>query len=230
VGQPPGRRSAPARGVRDLAAVQRQLGARGRPEPGRSGPHGPRGGFERIRPGFIKRDEIAWVATHRHGRETMQPYLLGYVFGYALDVPPGRRPSDCPKTPPFACSQPPRPMRRTTACARRAPVRIGRTRDSPQDRGQSLRAVQGGSRRVEHTRRLAPDEPRTLFREVAKECHGGLEILVRVGLQSVLEGRVADERVGLLDLCLEPRERGVALGRGLNRLGERVGRRRERRE
>jgi len=47
------------------------------------------GGFDRIRPGFIKRDEIAWVATHRHGRETMQPYLLGCVFGYALDVPPG---------------------------------------------------------------------------------------------------------------------------------------------
>jgi len=57
------------------------------------------GGFERIRPGFIKRDEIAWVATHRHGRETMQPYLLGYVFGYALDVPPGATAVRLPEDP-----------------------------------------------------------------------------------------------------------------------------------
>jgi alpha-mannosidase len=46
-------------------------------------------GLDRIRAGFVKRDEVAWVGTHRHGGDANQPYVLSYVFAYALDVPAG---------------------------------------------------------------------------------------------------------------------------------------------
>jgi alpha-mannosidase len=46
-------------------------------------------GLDQIRPGFAKRDEIAWVATHRHGPQGNEPYVFGYVFKYAIDLPEG---------------------------------------------------------------------------------------------------------------------------------------------
>ena len=46
-------------------------------------------GIEDIRPAFVKRDEIAWVGTHRHGPEGNQIYIQSYVFAYAIDLPPG---------------------------------------------------------------------------------------------------------------------------------------------
>ena len=42
------------------------------------------------RPAFLKRDIIAWVATHRHGREGEdEPYRFCYLFRYALALPSG---------------------------------------------------------------------------------------------------------------------------------------------
>jgi len=48
-------------------------------------------GIDQIRRGFVKRDEIAWVGTHRHGPEGNQPYIASYIFAYAIDLPPGVR-------------------------------------------------------------------------------------------------------------------------------------------
>jgi alpha-mannosidase len=46
-------------------------------------------GLENIRPGFVKRDTVALVATHRHTRQGDDPYIFGYVFEYAFDLPKG---------------------------------------------------------------------------------------------------------------------------------------------
>ena len=55
-------------------------------------------GLDRIRPGFVKRDEIAWVGGHRHAPAGNQPYVPTYLFAYAVDLAPGttsvRLPSD----------------------------------------------------------------------------------------------------------------------------------------
>lgn len=48
-------------------------------------------GLDRIRPGFVKRDEIAWVGGHRHSSDGNQPYVPTYVFAYTIDLPPGTR-------------------------------------------------------------------------------------------------------------------------------------------
>ena len=46
-------------------------------------------GIENIRPGFAKRDEIAWVGTHRHAPNGNQIYVPSYLFLYAIDLPDG---------------------------------------------------------------------------------------------------------------------------------------------
>jgi alpha-mannosidase len=55
-------------------------------------------GIDQIRPAFVKRDEIAWIGTHRNGPSGKQIYIPSYVFLYRLDVPAGattiRLPSD----------------------------------------------------------------------------------------------------------------------------------------
>jgi alpha-mannosidase len=48
-------------------------------------------GIDQIRRGFVKRDEIAWIGTHRHAPEGNQPYLASYVFLYVIDLPKGAR-------------------------------------------------------------------------------------------------------------------------------------------
>jgi alpha-mannosidase len=48
-------------------------------------------GMDQIRRGFVKRDEIAWVGTHRHDRSGNQPYIASYLFLYAIDMPVGAR-------------------------------------------------------------------------------------------------------------------------------------------
>jgi len=48
-------------------------------------------GIDQIRSGFVKRDEIAWVGTHRHAADGNQPYILSYVFAYEIDLPAGTR-------------------------------------------------------------------------------------------------------------------------------------------
>ncbi len=42
------------------------------------------------RPAFVRGDRVAWVATHLHGKRGANlPYVFGYLFCYALPVPPG---------------------------------------------------------------------------------------------------------------------------------------------
>jgi alpha-mannosidase len=48
-------------------------------------------GIDLIRPGYIKRDEVAWVGTHRHSPGGNQPYIPTYLFAYAIDLPAGAR-------------------------------------------------------------------------------------------------------------------------------------------
>lgn len=48
-------------------------------------------GIDQIRPAFLKRDEIAWVGTHRHSPAGDQVYVPSYLFGYIIDLPPGAR-------------------------------------------------------------------------------------------------------------------------------------------
>jgi len=56
-------------------------------------------GIEQIRRGFVKRDEIAWVGTHRHGPKGNQPYIASYIFSYAIDLPSGAREVRLPNDP-----------------------------------------------------------------------------------------------------------------------------------
>src|SRR6185436_471596 len=48
-------------------------------------------GIEQIRRGFVKRDVIGWVGTHRHAPDSDQIYIPSYVFAYAIDPPAGAR-------------------------------------------------------------------------------------------------------------------------------------------
>jgi alpha-mannosidase len=53
-----------------------------------------------IRPGFIKRADIAWFASHRHDAGgANEPYAYSYLFAYALDVPPGTKTLTLPRNP-----------------------------------------------------------------------------------------------------------------------------------
>ncbi|HLJ86016.1 MAG TPA: glycoside hydrolase family 38 C-terminal domain-containing protein, partial [Candidatus Angelobacter sp.] len=41
-----------------------------------------------LRPGFIKRADVAWFTSHRHDSSgANEPYAYSYLFGYAVDVP-----------------------------------------------------------------------------------------------------------------------------------------------
>jgi alpha-mannosidase len=46
-------------------------------------------GIDKINPAFLKRDEIAWIATHRHDPDGNEAYVSAYVFKYAIDLPAG---------------------------------------------------------------------------------------------------------------------------------------------
>jgi alpha-mannosidase len=54
-------------------------------------------GIEKIRPAFVKRDEIAWVGTHRHTPEGNQIYIQSYIFVYAIDLGAGVNEVQLPK-------------------------------------------------------------------------------------------------------------------------------------
>jgi alpha-mannosidase len=56
-------------------------------------------GIDQIRRGFVKRDEVAWVGTHRHTSDGNQPYIASYIFAYALDLPRGAREMRLPNDP-----------------------------------------------------------------------------------------------------------------------------------
>jgi alpha-mannosidase len=42
-----------------------------------------------MKPGFVRRDEVAFVATHRHARDGNEPYILCNVFKEDFDIPKG---------------------------------------------------------------------------------------------------------------------------------------------
>jgi alpha-mannosidase len=45
-----------------------------------------------LRPGFIKRADVAWFSSQRRGADgSAEPYSYSYLFAYAIDVPPGVR-------------------------------------------------------------------------------------------------------------------------------------------
>jgi len=46
------------------------------------------GRIKKLEKGFIKRDEVAWFATHLHRDTVNVPYQYAYIFKYSLDVSP----------------------------------------------------------------------------------------------------------------------------------------------
>ncbi len=45
-----------------------------------------------LRPGYIKRADLAWYCSHHHTAEGLnQPYAYSYLFAYAIDLAPGAR-------------------------------------------------------------------------------------------------------------------------------------------
>jgi alpha-mannosidase len=48
-------------------------------------------GIDQLRPAFLKRDEIAWVGSHRHAPEGNEVYVASYLFLYGIDLPEGTR-------------------------------------------------------------------------------------------------------------------------------------------
>lgn len=53
-----------------------------------------------IKPGFTKRDPIAWFCTHRHDAEAGdEPYQFTYLFRYGLDLPAGASSLTLPDNP-----------------------------------------------------------------------------------------------------------------------------------
>ena len=45
-----------------------------------------------LRPGFIKRADIAWFSSQRRAADgSAEPYAYSYLFAYALNIPAGAR-------------------------------------------------------------------------------------------------------------------------------------------
>jgi alpha-mannosidase len=45
-----------------------------------------------IRPGFIKRSDIAWFSSQRRGSDgNAEPYAYSYLFAYPIDLPAGAK-------------------------------------------------------------------------------------------------------------------------------------------
>jgi alpha-mannosidase len=58
----------------------------------------PYGEVIEIVPGFIKRADIAWYASHRHNSDgSSEPYQYSYLFAYAIDLPAGATALTLPK-------------------------------------------------------------------------------------------------------------------------------------
>jgi alpha-mannosidase len=78
--------------------VQSYSGVIGRWKDWRHFPWGWR--WKRSPSGFLKRDPIAWLTTHRHDRNGRdEPYVFCYLFHYAVDLPPEARTLRLPEAP-----------------------------------------------------------------------------------------------------------------------------------
>jgi alpha-mannosidase len=52
----------------------------------------PYGEMVGLRPGFIKRADIAWFSSQRHGADgSAEPYAYSYLFAHMIEVPPGAK-------------------------------------------------------------------------------------------------------------------------------------------
>jgi alpha-mannosidase len=52
----------------------------------------------KITPGYIKRADIAWYASHRHGTDgSNEPYAYSYLFAFPIDLPSGAKTLTLPK-------------------------------------------------------------------------------------------------------------------------------------
>ncbi len=53
-----------------------------------------------LRPGFIKRADVAWYASHHHDAHGKNiPYSYAYLFGYSMDLPAGAKTLKLPTNP-----------------------------------------------------------------------------------------------------------------------------------
>ncbi len=65
----------------------KEVPVRAQPGQTRTDPYGEMVG---LKPGFIKRADVAWFASHRHTADgANEPYAYSYLFAYPLDVPAG---------------------------------------------------------------------------------------------------------------------------------------------
>lgn len=56
--------------------------------------------YQGLQPGFVKRDAVAWFASHHHTADGVnEPYAYSYLCAYALDLPPGARTLTLPANP-----------------------------------------------------------------------------------------------------------------------------------
>jgi alpha-mannosidase len=56
--------------------------------------------FAALRPGYIKRADVAWFASHRHDSAGAgEAYAYSYLFAYALDLPAGAKTLTLPENP-----------------------------------------------------------------------------------------------------------------------------------
>lgn len=54
----------------------------------------------KITPGFIKRADVAWFASHLHSADgTFDPYAYSYLFAYGIDLPTNGRTLTLPDNP-----------------------------------------------------------------------------------------------------------------------------------
>ena len=54
--------------------------------------HGKYGEMTGLTPGFIKRANLAWYASHHHDAAGKNvDYAYSYLFGYVIDLPPGAK-------------------------------------------------------------------------------------------------------------------------------------------
>ncbi len=71
------------------------------PEPGSSGAATTRTVMDftgQITPGFIKRADVAWFASHRHGTDgSNEAYSYCYLFAFPLEIPPGAKTITLPR-------------------------------------------------------------------------------------------------------------------------------------
>jgi alpha-mannosidase len=58
--------------------------------------HAKYGEMTGLTPDFIKRADLAWYSSHHHDAGKNVDYAYSYLFGYAIDLPPGAKTIELP--------------------------------------------------------------------------------------------------------------------------------------